>query len=88
MYMSNVLPMVRTTHYRDIVPHHPTMVMGFTHVTTEWYEDDTGALQQYSQIFTRTVLYCTVLYCTVQYTISQFNTTLYYTTNTITFSII
>ena len=42
MYMSHVLPIVRTTHYRDIVPHHPSVLMGFTHVTTEWYEDDTG----------------------------------------------
>ena len=41
-YMSRVLPMIRTTHFRDIVPHNPFISVGYTHVTTEWYENMQG----------------------------------------------
>ena len=46
MYMSHVLPMVRTTHFRDIVPHNPFISLGYTHVTTEWYENQQGERYQ------------------------------------------
>jgi Lipase (class 3) len=41
-FISNVLPIVRTTHYRDIVVHNPFVSFGYTHVTTEWYENNHG----------------------------------------------
>lgn len=42
-FISHVLPIVRTTHYRDIVVHNPFISLGYTHVTTEWYENNHGA---------------------------------------------
>ena len=45
-YMSHVLPMVRTTHFRDIVPHNPFISLGYTHVTTEWYENMQGKKEE------------------------------------------
>jgi NADPH-dependent 2,4-dienoyl-CoA reductase/sulfur reductase-like enzyme len=41
-FISSVLPIVRTTHYRDIVVHNPFESFGYTHVTTEWYENNHG----------------------------------------------
>lgn len=44
-YISNLLPdIVRTTHYKDIVPHNPFTHFGYVHVSGEWYEDENGNL--------------------------------------------
>ena len=44
-YISNLLPeIVRTTHYKDIVPHNPFTHFGYVHVSGEWYETEKGML--------------------------------------------
>ena len=44
-YISNLLPeIVRTTHYKDIVPHNPFTHFGYVHVSGEWYETEKGVL--------------------------------------------
>jgi hypothetical protein len=35
-------PIIRTTHYKDIVPHNPFTTLGYMHVAGEWYEDKEG----------------------------------------------
>lgn len=35
----------RVTHYKDIVPHVPPPVMGYTHISGEWYEDENGNIK-------------------------------------------
>ena len=37
-------PIMRTTHYRDIVPHNPFTTLGYMHVAGEWYEDKEGVV--------------------------------------------
>ena len=44
-YISNLLPdIIRTTHYKDIVPHNPFTHFGYVHVSGEWYENENGSL--------------------------------------------
>jgi hypothetical protein len=46
MYVSKLLLSVRTTHYRDIVPHTPVVSLGYRHITTEWYENNRGVISE------------------------------------------
>ena len=44
-YLSMLIPVVvRVTHYKDLVPHIPTVSQGYVHLEGEWYEDERGAL--------------------------------------------
>jgi hypothetical protein len=43
--MQQVPHTFRVTHYQDTVPHLPPQVLGFHHLCTEVYEDQTGALR-------------------------------------------
>ena len=51
----------RTTHYKDIVPHVPPIVLGYQHACGEIYEDETGTLNHCSDIF------CEDTQCSNQY---------------------
>jgi hypothetical protein len=51
----------RTTHYKDIVPHVPPILLGYQHACGEIYEDETGTLNHCSDIF------CEDTQCSNQY---------------------
>jgi hypothetical protein len=45
VYISSLLPdIIRTTHYKDIVPHNPFTNFGYVHILGEWYENEKGEL--------------------------------------------
>jgi len=44
-YLSKLIPVVvRVTHYKDLVPHIPTVSQGYVHLAGEWYEDERRVL--------------------------------------------